>query len=136
MTISLLAFAIVVVAGYLYLFRTLSDDNPALGTITYQYRWGRPSEIRGDTNRDGKTDFRALVSPEGSFSPHTPIAREFWEDRDFDEVFELHAFLDEDGRIAQLEVDEDGDGKYDRTLGSDEARAMYQGFASRYAAQP
>ncbi len=116
------------IGAYLYLFRQVTTDNPALGVIVYRYRWARPYEIRADSNRDGAYDLRALVHGEPSFSTHT-VPSELWEDRDFDGVFETHALL-EAGEIMRLEIDDDQDGTYDRTLTGAEAAATYQGFAA------
>ena len=116
---------------YLYLFRRQHEENPALGAITYLHRWGNPYELRADSNRDGEVDFRALVSGENEFSPHTPVILQFWEDRDFDRVYELHAIYDK-GEITLLEIDDDKDGIYDRILTGTEAGVFYQGLANEY----
>jgi len=117
-----------VVAASAYLFRTETEDNEALGVLSYRYRWGRPFEIRLDSNRDRATDMRALVEEgETSFSSHGKI-REFWEDRDFDGSFELHALVDNSSYravIRRLDVDDDADGVYDRTIVGAEAAVAY-----------
>ena len=110
----------------LYLFRVQRVVNSDLGVMTVKYRWGQPREILADSNRDGEVDYRELTSgPFGPISTHTSVAIEFWEDSDFDGQFECHAIL-ESGMIKTLEIDSDGDGKYDKELSQREAREFYE----------
>ena len=121
----LLVVVACIVVTYLFLFRQEQEDNPDIGLMTYYYRWGRPYELRADTNRDGRADFRAVVLGAESFKGHAARPREFWEDRDHDGVFEIHAALD-GGEIVRLEMDQDADGRYDQTLLGLEAKEYYQ----------
>ncbi len=107
-----------------HLFRTEKHDNPHLGLIEYKYRWGHAHEIAADSNRDGSIDYRGRFDGStGSFGTHdSPI--EYWEDRDFDGVFEIHVMLD-GPVIRRMELDEDADGEYERVLTGDEAAGFY-----------
>jgi len=130
---AVLAILLLVSLLLLFLFRAQTVDNAALGVITIKYRWGRPFEILADSNRDGKVDYRALVSaPFGAISTHTSSALEYWEDADLDGHFERHAIL-EQGRISILEIDEDADGVYEKALTGEDARLFYQ---TRHLARP
>lgn len=109
----------------LYAFRTEYQDNPALGRIGEVYRWGRPHAIVGDTNGDGRNDFRGLVTPDTRhFSTSTQI-QEWWEDRDFDGIFDLHAVTQPGNtqRVEALELDEDKDGTFETVLRGEAASA-------------
>lgn len=108
-----------------YLFRTETLDNPDLGIIEHRYRWGYAYEERADTNRDGSHDFRAIFNTKSrSFATHDQPS-EFWEDRDYNGVFEIHALL-KDGQLERVEIDQDQDGKYDRELFGEEALQFFK----------
>ena len=119
-----------------YLFRTETLDNSALGLIYYRYRWGRAHELWADTNRDGSINFRSRsTDPNHGFGSHvSPV--EYWEDWDYDGVFEIHVVLD--GPIIQrLELDEDADGEYERVLTGEEALGFYESrFGSESKSDP
>lgn len=122
-----LVVVLATVAG-LFLFRRSTHDNPALGVVTTEYRWGRPRTILVDANRDGTPDARALVRlTNGRISPHSPPA-ELWESTRCDGVTDLHAVFDPAGRIALLEFDADRDGRYERTLDAEAASAFWRGL--------
>ena len=113
------------ILAWLYLFRAQTIDNPTLGVMTVNYRWGRVHEILADSNRDGTIDYRELTrAPFGPISTHTSIALEYWEDPDFDGHFEHHVIL-ESGSIKAIEIDEDADGDYELVLRGEEARTFY-----------
>lgn len=111
----------VAVIGNLYLFRSIAIDNPALGIIYHQYRWGAPYSIAADTNRDGRIDFKAISLGSDGFASDLP---EFFEDRDYDGCFEMHAFH-EHRIITRLELDVNCDGVYERILEGEEAKTFY-----------
>ena len=115
-------------AGYLYLFRSEVDHNPALGEITYHYRWGRPYLITVDQDRDGRDDARVIVdAPFGLYSTYITVACEYWEVRNDGKGFKRHVLL-QNGRITVVELDEDGDGKYEKRL---EGKAASEFYATR-----
>lgn len=115
-----------VVAGALLLgtkplFRQEIDDNPALGLITRQYRWGRPAYLLADVDRDGNTDMRVRV--DGTFANVPP--REFWEGPCGEGRYRFHVRLFE-GEITQLDIDSHCRGTYDVRLVGAEARRYYE----------
>ena len=88
-----------------------------------KHRWGRQVELLVDIDRDGRMDARGLYAP-GSTEFFDPIV-ELWEDRDNDGKLETHSRID-GSKILRLEIDEDADGKPDKILSGDEARAYYE----------
>ncbi|MCP4547063.1 MAG: hypothetical protein GY835_11410, partial [bacterium] len=71
-----------------------------------------------------------IEAPFGAVGSHTAELIEYWEDRDHDGHFELHVFVDNadpfsNPRIKELEIDDNGDGKYERLLRGEEARGYY-----------
>ncbi len=113
-------------AAYSYSFRKEEFDNPELGVFIFQYHWGRPVMILADTNRDGESDFRALVDgPLGQYSSHTAVPLEYWEDINFDGVFDHHVILD-GGSIKIVKIDKDSNGHYEVTLEGGEALRFYE----------
>lgn len=113
----LLALALIAVVALGYLFRSQTIENPELGVITYHHRWGKRSQLIADTNRDGMIDFRARIDDLG-------LPEEYWEDSNHDGAFDRHVIM-EGTLIQRLELDEDGDGKYERVLGGVEAQGFY-----------
>jgi hypothetical protein len=111
-----LIVASAVVAGYL--FRRQTYDNPELGVITYHYRWGKRAWLTADTNRDGKIDVRDRIDDLG-------FPEEYWEDSNYDGSFDRHVVM-EGSLIQRVELDEDGDGKYERVLEGAEAQGFYR----------
>lgn len=118
LALGLLALILLGVAGAGYLFRSEEVENEALGLLTYHYRWGHRRILTADTNRDGKTDFRARINS-------LEVPEEFWEDRDHDGVFELHV-LAEGHTIQQVDLDRDGDGRYEVRFKGAKAHTFYQ----------
>jgi hypothetical protein len=105
-----------ILAASVYLFRADSYRNPALGTITTHYVWGKPRIVKVDSNADGRADFRAIVdAPFGAFRTHMFRVREIYEDRDFDGIFELHVQYGAGGQ-ATARIDQDGDGTPEQML--------------------
>ncbi len=109
----------------LHLFRSEELDNPDLGLIVYKYRWGFAYEMLADTNRDGSYNARALFDGKSrSFGAHDrPV--EFWEDRDHNGVFEIHAVMD-GAAVGRVELDRDQDGEYDEILEGPEAAHFFE----------
>ena len=93
-----------------------------MGEQRYVYRWGRPREQLVDRDRDGKPEARATFSGYREFATHM-VPDEMWEDWNEDGIFERHYVLTHAGAIDVLEIDTDGDGRYDETLRGDEAEA-------------
>ena len=109
----------------LHLFRTEELDNPVLGLIVHKYRWGFAYEELVDSNRDGSYDARALFDGKSrSIGTHDrPV--EFWEDRDYNGVFEIHAVYVGD-TLGHVELDRDQDGEYDEILKGAEATRFFE----------
>ncbi len=109
----------------LHLFHSEELDNPELGLIVHKYRWGVAYEELVDSNRDGSYDVRALFDGKSrSFGTHNgPV--EFWEDRDYNGVFEIHAVMDGDA-VGRVELDRDQDGEYDEILKGPEAARFFE----------
>jgi hypothetical protein len=97
------------------------------GRIHYEFRWGLPYMVTADTNLDGNINFRASFVGVGDFS-FSPV--EYWEDRDFDGVFEIHLVKDQ-VHFGVLQVDQDGDGIYDLELFGEEAKEYYRSLGDR-----
>lgn len=108
-----------IVALLLFLFREVRIDNEHIGMVSYHYTWGRRTSVTVDSNRDGEIDFRGRLMPESD----APL--EFWEDRDFDGVFEVHVLMPGDS-IDLLEIDEDGDGSYETRFRGRDAEEEYR----------
>lgn len=126
LAVFLLVAATAAVAAWAFLFRRSTHDNPALGLISVEYRWGRPRSILVDANRDGKPDARGRLRPVGRApSPHD-LPAELWESTQCDGVFDLHAIFDPSGRLSLLEIDGDRDGRYERRLESAEALVFWR----------
>lgn len=114
------------VAAWLFLFRRATYDNPALGLVTTEYRWGKPSSILVDANRDGTPDAKALVRlVNGELSPHSPPT-EMWESTRCDGITDLHAVFDQAGRLSLIEFDADRDGHYEGTLEAGAAASFWR----------
>lgn len=132
----LMSLAVPVIIAVLWLFRTENIDNPELGQIQHKYRWGVVRELLADTNRDGQVDFRALFGEGDSRSspqigPHD-YPTEFWEDKNFDGIFELHAVYSNE-EISRIELDDDGDGHFETVLTGVEAKDYYPNRAEKRA---
>ncbi len=112
------------VVFFAHAFRVDKSDNPSLGIIEYRYRWGRAHEVRADSNRDGEIDFRARFESSRRFFGHSDSPKEYWEDRDYDGSFEIHVVMDGD-KIKLVNVDQNGDGMYERTLTGKAAEKFY-----------
>lgn len=106
-----------------YLFRSETDQNPELGTITIKYRWGCAEEIRVDANRDGRIDAVYLLdAPFGEYSrEHPPV--ESYESSRCDGVFDIHVTYVPERRVH---VDSDRDGLWDTTLRGKRAASFLQ----------
>lgn len=105
-----------------FLFRASTVDNPAIGVLTYQWRWGRVYRISADVNRDGRKDFTATVhSLFGSYSPHTAVPVEAWESSQCDGQFDVHIAFDETGQSSEVEWDSLHTGSYDRSYEGEQA---------------
>jgi hypothetical protein len=115
-----LAFVAVLLAAcaMAYAFRWRTREHAYWGNVREIWRWGRAAEMRVDRNRDGRPDLRLLYDRgSATFDNNPPDA--YWEDRDFDGHYDLHAVY-ERMRIQTIELDDDRDGVYERTLrGSD-----------------
>ncbi len=98
----------------IYLFRSESYDNPALGVMTFKYHWGRRAWQLLDSNRDGEVDTKARLAKDEVYS------KEMWEDRNHDGSFEIYMGLDGTD-IEVLQIDLDHDGNYDLHLTGTEA---------------
>ncbi|MCP3994318.1 MAG: hypothetical protein GY722_04520 [bacterium] len=110
-----------------HLFRTETLDNPHLGVIQNKYRWGLAYEQLADSNRDGLHDFRAVFDGSSRSFSNQDQPVEFWEDRNYDGIFEIHALLEE-GVVARVELDRDQDGKYDQVIAGREAEHFFETF--------
>ena len=116
LAVIILATLALAVAIYLSLFRHTTHDNPALGIVTIEYRWGKPEFILVDANRDGKPDARARIRLlDGKLSPHD-IPVEIWESTQCNGISDLHALFDSSGNLSLIEFDTDQDGQYDKKL--------------------
>lgn len=105
------------IAAMAYLFRRDTDDNEALGILDYCYSWGHVKFVGADRDRDGRQDIRCLVAaPFGPYSPHLVSPLECWDRLDGRGVFRRHMILDRSGAVKRIEVDDDGDGVYEKSL--------------------
>jgi hypothetical protein len=117
--------ALPLLGGLGYLFRWETYDNPEFGLIKTYYRWGRPTVQTLDRNRDGRIDGQYWIdAPFGTVAIHFGTVLKMTEDRDSDGRHELRVFF-RDNEIDRLELDEDGDGKYERILEGAAARRYY-----------
>lgn len=116
--------AVLVVAAGLFLFRSSTYNNPALGLMTTKYRWGKPAFLLVDVNRDGTPDAKAVAWHGAPRSPHD-APKELWESTRCDGYYDLHALFDRSGNLSIVEFDTDRDGAYEKTLSADEGRAYW-----------
>lgn len=117
--------AVLVAVAWAFLFRRSTHDNPVLGVITIEYRWGRPSFTLVDANRDGIPDARERLRPSGEPSPHETPA-ELWESTRCDGVYDLHAVFDPSGSLTLIEFDADRDGRYDTRFEAEAASSFWR----------
>lgn len=98
----------------LYCFRSVEYDNPALGLITFHYRFCVIRGVTLDKDRDGILDANCTVL--GSTEPSTAInVTECWESMDLDGTMNLHFFYrgERAERSLVLELDLDKDGTFE-----------------------
>lgn len=125
----LVAIALVV-ASFLYLFRTRVQDNPDLGLITYRWKWGAAREVLADTNRDGAADFRGRFRGwSATFYTHQQWA-EAWESSQCDGRFDVHLIASSTGDLAVLEYDGDRDGRFETVLQGQALLSKITGLAA------
>lgn len=114
LSVGVIASLLVTSAVLAFLFRVSTDDNPALGRVTYHWSWGRVSRITADADRDGRDDFIARVrSPFGGYSPHTSLPVEAWQSSQCDGRFDVHMLFDDSGYLSVVEWDSRHSGSYD-----------------------
>lgn len=113
-----------------HLFRLERYDNPALGLIEHEFRWGHFYELRADVNRDGKADVRARYEATLTEISAHDVPVEYWEDRDFDGLFEIHAYYN-DETLIRVEIDDDGDSKPEEILVGEEAAKFFLRFVPK-----
>ena len=89
--------------------------------MTFKFRWGYAHEIERDVDQDGKVDQRLFLPPESDGFYHHDVPEEIWIDDDHDGRFEGRGQFDGQG-ILRIEIDADGDGIPELTLGQAEAR--------------
>lgn len=113
-------------AAYFYLFREECLWPRAGQEMCCEYAWGYPRAVTLDVNADGAIDFYSnLIAPFGAYSSHTAMPVEFWDDENLDGTIDIHALL-QNGTIVMLEVDDDSDGRYDRTVIGRDAENYYE----------
>lgn len=114
------ALALLCILLRFVLFRTVVESNQALGILRYSYRWGTLSVLTCDRNADGVIDARLRIqSPTNS--PSTAfIVLEGWESSRLDGHFDVH-YQEVDG-VLHLELDDDGDGRFESALVGEPAR--------------
>jgi len=100
---------LILLGAMLFLFRTVTtEEDSALGTVRYEYRWGRPAFVSVDVNQDGIVDGRFRV-PSAKEQPgwHKRYA-EGWESSKCDGRMDVHWYYEENDDLT-VEVDRDGD---------------------------
>jgi hypothetical protein len=107
-----------------YAFRWRTRDHAHWGSVRQIWRWGRAAEMRMDRNRDGRPDLRLTYERVSTtFDNNPPDA--YWEDRDFDGRYDLHAVYGGQ-QVQTIRLDENRDGVFERTLQGDAARQYRQ----------
>ena len=123
LAIAFLAFCILLSVATMWMFRTESISHPFFGELSLQFRWGKPHLLRMDINSDSRIDFEAVWP--GYQNGEPPV--ECWSDPGERGYFEYHVVFDQDGFPEYVEIDEDGDGKFDRVLSDEEVYALRNG---------
>lgn len=100
------AASIGLASAILYLFRTTSEDNSALGFIHYRYVLGRPYSLAVDSNKDGKTE--AILYLRSNESDFNKGSGAYFEDWNGDGKFDLRGRMSY-GRMIWLELLENGE---------------------------
>ncbi len=109
------AFGLVLVATFAVFCSGPRIEDPRLGSITLEKRWGNVQAIEIDFNRDGSVDFRAEYPPSaGDVSHHDPFA-EHWQSSRCDGFFDVHVRYTPAGEVDLIERDTDRDGHYEAT---------------------
>ncbi len=102
-------------------FRTVTNDHPYFGTQKLEMRWENPFRYSADLDKNGTIDFVAIWPGYESQDP----PEEVWSDPSGKGYLEFHVtFLN--GEIYKTEVDDDGDGVYDRWLSINEQDQLGQ----------
>jgi hypothetical protein len=128
--LSCIAGFLAFVLWHFWLFKERTQINPALGRITYKFRWSFAHEIERDIDQDGIVDQRAFLPPGTREFTDQSIPAEIWADGDHDGRFEAHGTLDAEG-IVRIEIDSNNDGKVDRILDREAAKAFLRAMEIR-----
>ena len=120
---------------WVVLFRHTTYDNPALGIVTTEYRWGKARFVLLDANRDGRTDSRALYSRADYSSPHD-VPSDLWESTQCNGRFDLHGVFSSTGVLLVVELDGDGDGEYDVRVAGERAQVAWEEARKRRSCFP
>lgn len=114
--VSLTVLVVSVLFGFA--FRRVEISGAAQGTFFLKYRWGKPSELLLDANRDGTIDSRRILDTNaGDFAPGTFL--ESYESSYCNGVFDIHTVFKGES-VRMIEYDSDSDGNFDQVFhGSD-----------------
>lgn len=121
-----------------YLFRTTTDDNPALGIIRQHRFFGRVTRVSIDVNRDGTVNGEVLYHwsrPCEGLTVGPGYEYEYREDRNLDGAWDtwLVPVYEQDERtgILVFKADLDNDGKPDWEFKTDDSKDGYDQIMRR-----
>jgi len=108
-------------------FRVVTEDNPALGLISYDFRFCSVHRITCDVNRDGVVDAEAAIASGVRVVPTTEFTiLEGREALDLDGIFNLRYHYEGPDRVLVLELDFDKDGKFEERLSGAAAEERFR----------
>ena len=101
--------ALVLLAAYLYLFRTVSREDPG-NIYTLHFRWGSLQKAGVDINKDGRVDIELSYAGWATDrSADDPISSAV-ASSNCDGIFDVMLEYSEEGHTTSLTFDADGDG--------------------------
>lgn len=122
-TLLVVATSIAVVLGAAFVglgvrcFRVVTEDNLALGLISYHFSFCSVERITCDVNRDGVVDAEVAIENGVRVVPTTEFTvLEGREALDLDGIFNLRYHYEGPDRMLVLELDSDKDGKFEERL--------------------
>lgn len=119
-----LALSFLTISVYFFLFKETDIVSDDLGNITYMRKWGWIQEVNIDINQDGLIDVRGVYPMSIKTVSHHDSFRDHWESSECNGEFDIHVLYDSDGKVAKVEYDSDGNGRFDEVKVGLDGREM------------